>query len=332
MTPVSPGQPVAPVVEPVVDPSAGESGIAGTARRRMLRLVGSRRPEPPAPPVAPPLATPPERRRVTTATVVAGGLLLVTGLVLAFAGYLLVGSGLAANRNQGVMYDHLRTSLAQATVPVSAPIAAGTPLGVVSVPTIGLEQVFVEGSSSEQTLNGPGLTTGSVLPGQTGLSVLVGRRATFGAPFAHLDRLHPGDRIDVTTGQGRFAYVVDLVRTSDAPASQVRVVPSRLTLVTSDPAFTPDRKLVVSAHLTGNALPASTGTTAPASDQPGHGSHDRAVELLLWCQLLLLVTVAVTWAALRLPGRGLWIGAVPVLLAILWNVFENLAVLLPNTL
>jgi sortase A len=296
----------------------------------MLRLVGSRRPEPtvvaaPSPPVR-------ERRPLTAATVVAGGLLLVTGLVLAFAGYLLVGSGLAANRNQGVMYDRLRTSLAQATVPVAAPIAPGTAVGVLSVPSLGLEQVFVEGSSSDQTRNGPGLKTDSVLPGQSGLSVLVGRRTTFGAPFAHLDRLQPGDRIDVTTGQGRFAYVVDLVRTSDAPASQVRVVPSRLTLVTSDPAFTPNRQLMVSARLTGKALPASTGTSAPLSDQPGHGSHDQAVALLLWCQLLLLVTLAVTWAALRLPGRGLWIGAVPVLLAILWQVFDNLAVLLPNTL
>ena len=39
-----------------------------------------------------------------------------------------------------------------------------------------------------------------------------------------------------------------------------------------------------------------------------------------------------TWAAIRFPGRALWIGATPVLLAVLWKVFENLALLLPNTL
>jgi sortase A len=115
--------------------------------------------------------------------------------------------------------------------------------------------------------------------------------------------------------------------------TKVRVVPARLTLVTADPAYAPNRTLTVSATLTGKALPASTGTTAPTSDQPGHGSSDRLVSLLLWSQLLLLTTVVVTWAALRLPGRrGLWIGAVPVLLAILWQVFESLSVLLPNTL
>jgi sortase A len=310
-------------------PDTDGGGTASTRRtpRRVLRLVGSRRP------AAPPLpAERHEHRPLTAGRAIAGGLLLVTGLVLAFAAYLVVGSGLAANRAQDVMYRQLRTELEQATVPVSGPIPAGTPLGVVRVDSIGLDQVFVEGSSSDQTRNGPGLRTDSVLPGQTGVSVLVGHRSASGAAFAHLDQVRPGDRIDVVTGQGRFTYVVDMVRTSDAAPTKVRVVPARLTLVTSDPAYAPDRTLTVSATLEGKAQPTSTGTTAPGSDQPGHGSSSHLVGLLLWSQLLLVTTLLVTWAALRMPGRGLWIGAVPVLLAILWQVFDNLAVLLPNTL
>jgi sortase A len=256
----------------------------------------------------------------------------VTGLLLAFGAYLVLGSGLAASRTQDVLYSRLQRSLAEATVPVSGTIAPGTPLGVVRIASAGVDQVFVEGSSSDQTRIGPGLKSDSVLPGQAGVSVLVGHRSTSGAAFRHLDRVRPGDRIEVVTGQGRFTYVVDLVRTSDAPAAQVRVVPARLTLVTSDPAYAPNRTLTVSAALRGTPKPASTGTAAPASDQPGHGSSAALVGLLLWSQLLLLSTVVVTWAALRLPGRGLWIGALPVLLAILWQVFDNLAVLLPNTL
>jgi sortase A len=316
-------------VAATLTPLTPDSDDGPTGRRtplRVLRLVGSRKPEPSQP------TAPRPARPLTTARVIAGGLLLVTALLLAFAAYLVVGSRLTANRTQDVLYRHLRTDLAEATVPVSAPIAAGTPLGVVTIPEIGLDQVFVEGSSSDQTRTGPGLKTDTVLPGQTGLSVLVGHRSTMGAAFAHLDRLRPGDRIQVATGQGRFTYVVDLVRTSDAPSTHVRVVDSRLTLVTSDPVFTPDRTLMVSARLQGKALPASTGTIAPPSDQPGHGSTSHLVGLLLWSQLLLLTTYVVTRAALRLPRRGLWIGATPVLLAILWQVFENLAVLLPNTL
>ena len=269
---------------------------------------------------------------VTGATVVAFGLITLTGLLAAFGFYLFVGSGLAANRTQDVLYQQLDDTLAQATVPVAGVVPDGTPLGIVEIPRLGVEQVFVEGSASEQTIGGPGLKPDSVLPGQTGVSVLVGRRATFGAPFRHLDQLQPGDRILVTTGQGRFTYVVDLVRTSDAPATKIEQVPARLTLVTSDPAITPSRSLTVTARLDGDAQPASTGVPATADDAPGSGSSGRGIALLLWAQLLLVVTVVVTWAALRFNVRAVWIGAVPVLLAILWNVFENLAVLLPNTL
>ena len=266
------------------------------------------------------------------ATVLAGVIGLLTALIILFGFFLFVGSGLAADRRQDVMFEDLRTKLSEATVPVSGVIATGTPLGVVSIPRLGLEQVFVEGSASEQTASGPGLRHDSVLPGQAGASVLVGRRAAFGGAFAHLDRLRPGDRIGITTGQGRFTYVIDLVRTSDAPSSKIPQVDSRLTLVTSDPALAPTRTLMVSGHLEGKALPASTGTGTVAADVPGSGSTGRGVALLLWSQLLLVVTGLVTWAGIRLPGRAIWLGSAPVLLAILWNVFDNLAVLLPNTL
>ena len=318
---------MAATLTPLTPDSGGDATTRRTPRR--MWLVGSRKPE------STPAATPRparEARPLTMARVVAGGLLLVTGLLLAFAAYLVVGSRLAANRTQDVLYSHLRTDLAAATVPVSGVIAPGTPLGVVTIPEIGMRQVFVSGSSSEQTKSGPGLKPDSVLPGQTGLSVLVGHRSTSGSAFGHLDQLRPGDRIEVTTGQGRFLYVVDLVRTSDAPGTQVQVAASRLTMVTSDPAYAPDRTLMVSARLQGKALPASTGTASLPGDQPGHGTKTRLIPLLLWSQLLLLTTLLVTWAALRMPRRGLWIGAAPVLLAILWQVFENLAVLLPNTL
>jgi sortase A len=272
--------------------------------------------------------------QVTTGVVIASGLLLVTALIALFGVFLVVGSALGANRAQDVMFDDLKEQLGLATVPVNGAIPTGTPIGIVEIPRLGIEDVFVEGSASEQTINGPGLRHDTVLPGQAGASVLVGRRSTFGAPFADLDRLRPGDKILVTTGQGTFTYVIDLVRTSDSPDAQIEQVPSRLTLVTSDPAFTPTRTLQVSSQLDGDPLPATTAGGTVPQDLPGEGSPGRQVALLLWAQALLLVTGLVTWTTLRQPGvrRALWIGATPVLLAILWNVFENVAVLLPNTL
>jgi sortase A len=271
--------------------------------------------------------------RLNTAVVIASGLMLVTGLVALFGLFLFVGSSLAANRDQDVMYTRLKEQLKLAIVPVNGAIPTGTPIGIVEIPGLDLEQVFVEGSASEQTIHGPGLRHDTVLPGQAGASVLVGRRATFGSAFADLDQVKVGDQIKVTTGQGQFTYVVDLVRTTDSPAVQIEQVPSRLTLVTSDPAITPTRSLQVSARLDGDPLPATTRQATVADDLPGEGSSGRQVSLLLWAQALLIVTGFTTRTALSKPGRGgLWIAAVPVLLALLWQVFENLAVLLPNTL
>ena len=149
-----------------VTPDSDDDPAGRRTSMRVLRLVGGRKAD--GTPQPTPDSPPREPRPVTTAQVVAAGLLLVTGLLVAFAGYLVVGSRLAANRAQDVLYRDLRTDLAAATVPVAGPIAPGTPVGVVTIPAIGLDQVFVEGSSSDQTKSGPGLKTDSVLPGQTG--------------------------------------------------------------------------------------------------------------------------------------------------------------------
>lgn len=265
-------------------------------------------------------------------SLVAAAMIGVTGLLVAFGGYLLLGSRLEAERQQDVLYSRLVEDLAAAVVPVNGAIPTGTPLGILSIPALGVEQVFVEGSASEQTAIGPGLRHDSVLPGQAGLSVLVGRRATFGAPFADLDRLQPGDELVVTTGQGEATYVVDLVRTSDAPTSEIAQVPARLTLITSDPALAPNRQLVVSAALDGEPLPRGTGTATVADDAPGEGSSGHLVALLLWSQAFLLVVLGLTWGAARLPSAALWIGGAPVAVAVTWNVCQQLAYLLPNTL
>jgi sortase A len=312
---------------------------------------------PPGAPAAPPETAPPARRRIrlrrkegvrraeprprrpwewNVATVVATGMMLVFGVLALFGAYLFGGSALAEHREQDIAFAQLKKDLALATVPVGGAIAPGTPVGIVTIPSLGVEQVFEMGSNSEQTLDGPGLRPDTVLPGQAGVSVLIGRRATAGAPFRNLDQLQPGDTIKVVTGQGKFTYVVDVVRTSDAPDRQIVEADSRLTLVTSDPAITNTRTLTVSATLDGKALPASTGLagggSADTSDQAGKGVSDHAISLLLWAQALLITSIAATWATVRLRWRAVWIGAVPALLAVLWHVFENLTLLLPNTL
>jgi sortase A len=288
--------------------------------------------------LVPPVAEPPEprpavrRRALRTSSLVAWSLSALGLVVLAFVGFLLAGSSVQANRTQDLLYDDLAGRLADATAPVSGVIPAGTPIGLLEIPRLGLRQVLLQGSSSAETARGPGLKSDTAFPGEAGLSLVVGRRSTFGAPFRHLDRLAVGDEITVTTGLGRARFRVDLVRHTDDPKQTITQAASRLTLVTSDPAFTPTRQIVVSAVLQGTPYPTSTTPVGREGEVPGQHTLDRAIFVLLWTQALLVVVWAATRAGLRFRKRAVWIGAVPVLLAVLWNLFEGIAALLPNTL
>lgn len=253
-------------------------------------------------------------------------------VLLAFVGYLLLGSSVQAHRAQDVAYAKIRQQLADGVAPVSGVVPAGTPIGVLEIPALDLHQALFQGSTSEQTVDGPGLKSDTAFPGASGNAVVVGRRATFGAPFRDLGKLEVGDEITVATGLGKARFTVDVVRRSDDPASTIANAASRITLVTSDPALTPTRQIVVSAARVGTPYPAATTPVARDAEAPGQRTWDRAIFVLLWTQLLLVVAWATTRLALRFGNRSVWIGAVPVVLFVLWNLFEGVAVLLPNTL
>ena len=120
-------------------------------------------------------------------------------------------------RTQSRLLTRYRTTLRQATAAAAdlttstrtgtAP-GRGTPIALVEIQRVGIQQVVVEGVRSRQTQGGPGHVPGSANPGQPGNSVFVARRSTFGGPFRSLARLRRGDRIVVTTAQGQSTYHV----------------------------------------------------------------------------------------------------------------------------
>jgi sortase A len=89
---------------------------------------------------------------------------------------------------------------------------SGAPVAIVDIGDIHVEQVVVEGVGPQQTLRGPGHVPGTAGPGQPGNSAVVARRSAFGASFSDLGSLDDGDRILVTTSQGRSVYEVSEVR------------------------------------------------------------------------------------------------------------------------
>ncbi|WP_155993155.1 sortase [Nocardioides sp. URHA0020] len=239
--------------------------------------------------------------------------------------YLTVLSGFEQGHAQKGLYDRVRTELALGTAPMSAGAPAGTPIAVLDVPALGISNlVVVEGTRAEQTADGPGHLLGSVLPGQQGVSVLMGRSLAFGAPFADLPRLRVGDRILVTTGQGRFTYTVNGVRRRGDPVpAALQAKEGRLSLVTAAGdgrfgALAPGDTVYVDAVLADAAPAGVVGTRDPVSPMEVHVSAGTLAELALALQLLLGALVATVWAWQRWSHRGAWIAGAPVVLAAAW--------------
>ena len=162
-------------------------------------------------------------------------------LLLSFVAYASVFSWLQFNRAQTLEYNDLRSSLAQATTPVGQLdnnghlVAPGTPIALLIIPSLGLSQVIDEGTTGSVLRSGPGHRRDSVMPGQAGVSVLMGRQTTFGGPFGSISQLVPGATITVTTGQGLSTFrVIDVRHQNDPAPTAVSVTGGRLELITAD--------------------------------------------------------------------------------------------------
>jgi sortase A len=295
------------------------------------RTTASARPDAPAPRPAGP-----QPWQVTGA--IAG---LAVLFVVGFFVYLYGLSYVSEARAQTGMFKNFVYQLQQATAPVgpyttgpngaTIPLAEGTPVAVLNIPEIGLRDVVVvEGTSSRDLALGPGHVAASVLPGQTGVSFIYGKVATYGAPFAHLMRLNRGDQFTVTTGQGTATYVVESFGTSSNPAPADAA--NRLVLETAASSFLPNSAVQVSADLLSKPQPNPGGwpqITAQEADM-GRDTADGLVPLMLWSQALLLAVIIATVAAHRWSRWATYLLMAPVVMALIWCVYENLACLLPN--
>jgi sortase A len=274
----------------------------------------------------PPKAAAP-RRPVVRA--VGLGLSLLGVLVLGFAAYLYVLSGVQEARSQATLYERLAGELGNGVGP-TGPTKPGAPVAILNIPSIAVHDlVVVEGTSPENLTLGPGHLRNTTLPGQGGISVIYGRRATFGAPFSRLPQLRPGARITVITSQGTSAYTVralgDSQRLVENPA------PNQLILLTAGSSTIPTYYVDIDANLTSKAQPSPGGLPDITTRETALGSDGAALVLTtLWAFALVLVSAGGTVAAVRWSPWLVYLSAVPVALAVLWNLYENLAALLPN--
>jgi sortase A len=266
----------------------------------------------------------------------------IGALALWFILYAFVLSGLQEHGRQTRLYDRYRLQLATATAPLGGLIRPGAPVALLSAPSGGLHGlVVVEGTTSAQLTSGPGHLRNTPLPGQAGTSEILGRSVTFGGPFSDITRMHVGDKITVTTGQGVFVFRVFDVRHPGSPLPRpLSANQAGLTLVTSATngwrsGWAPSHAVYVDAVLAhGTVQPAPGGgvTTVSAASLPMQGSTKDAVSLIFWVEALLATGALALWCWLRWGRRQTWLVGVPVIVAMLWGTTNALMQLLPNLL
>jgi hypothetical protein len=249
---------------------------------------------------------------------------ILAALLLGFVADITALGTLRHYRNQQTSYANFRVKLANGTAPVGQTDAKGRlyPLG--TAVTSGVLE------------SGPGHLRDTPLPGQPGISVVMGRQAAFGGPFGALDKLRSGDPLTVTTGQGVQAFkVLDVRRAGDLLPPVLATGGSRIVLVTGDgPAFGPHGLLYVDAELTSTVQPANTVTTGfvTGAERPMAGDPGALYVLVLWAEALVVAAAGVAWLRLRWGRWQSWLVGVPVLAALGIAVANQIAELLPNLL
>jgi LPXTG-site transpeptidase (sortase) family protein len=273
-------------------------------------------------------------------------LMILASVLVGFSIWLAFGSRLYFARVQHDSYLSFRVPLANGTAPVGPTdpfdpnrlVALGTPVAILKIPALQMQDVVLEGSTGQVLQGGPGHVRDTVLPGQQGVSVILGRRAAYGGPFAGLGSLEPGDPITVVTQEGVATYrVLDLRREGDPLPPPLADGSGRLVLVTADGApFAPTGKLFVDADLLTKpfATPAPVLTTAtlPPNENAMGTDQSAWVPIVLWGQLLLFAAAAASWLS-RAWGRWqTWLVTIPVIGYLCVMVADQVTRLLPNIL
>jgi len=329
--------------EPVRAPSRLTAGRrrpdVSADRRPRRRESAPRAPKPPKSMPTPPRPLAPlSRRQIVMRSI----LLLVVVTQIGFLFHVTVYSQLRHAVLQAQLRSELTSELAAGTAPVSEGtfenvlLADGAPVARISIPAIGVDEIVVEGTSSDALMSGPGHRRDTVLPGQVGTSVLMGRAWAYGGPFSRIQELAPGESISVVTGQGESFYKVIGVRYAGDPApSAVASGHGRLTLQSARGfPYLPNASIRVDADLVSNVQAAgarqTTFATLPASHKAMASDTSTLWALVFALQFLIAAEIGTVYAWLRFGRAKTWLVATPVLILAFLLVFDQATKLLPN--
>lgn len=244
-------------------------------------------------------------------------------------------SQMVAGRELAARFDVARGAMGMTDLsPLpNEPVAVGTPLAVLSIPSLRLQQIVAEGASAAQLQHGPGHVSGTVGIGERGVSIIAGRRAAWGAPFGAVPSLKVGDSVTATTVAGRVEYKVTQVTTVAPDLRAPTGAMSRLVLQTSSPAGLALSDSYIVADSVKPAFPSTPQNRLPDVGVRG-GDLTALPQAVLWIALLVLfVGLARYWVVAGVMDRVLaWSLATPVLALAGLLALRALSSLLPATL
>lgn len=296
---------------------------------RLKRTDRARRPLPPLPP---------------RLDLLRAALIVLSLLATSLAFHVVVVSSLQQRSAQHRAYNTFRRTVAEGTAPAGPtdgdgrPIARGTPVAYLEIPSIGVRQVVGEGTSAADLMAGPGHRRDTPLPGQAGTSIVMGRQSSYGGPFNRLGDLKVNDKITVTTGAGIATFTVLSLRSDGDPAPPARRPGrGRLLLVSaSGPSYVPSKVLRVDADLDTPASPAPAATVTasalPAAEQIMGTDPTTLWRLVLWLQALIAVALGIVWSWHRWGRPQTWIVFFPLTALVGLFAAAEAARLLPNLL
>ena len=325
----------------VSEPAAGPATPAPSAARPEGGAAGGGTGLPPPPPGYP--RRPPVTPGQLVTRTFGASLLILAVTALSFVAWVGLFSSLHYDKAQLNAYDTLRPELAMGTAPNGPTlpnnpaqlVPMGAPVAVLSIPAIGLRTVILQGTTGSVLEDGPGHLRDTVMPGQAGISVILGRQTAYGGPFGGLAGLVPGDSIKVVTGQTVATYkVIDLRRAGDPLPPTLAAGAGRMTLVTADGApLEPSGILYVDANETSKPQP-SPGVVLSGYLSPTENamSTDQGawLPIVLWGQLLVLVAFALSWLWTAWGKWQTWVIAIPTVGFLVLAIADQATRLLPN--
>jgi LPXTG-site transpeptidase (sortase) family protein len=237
---------------------------------------------------------------------------------------------LVHDRAATALEQRLASDLVNGVAPVSNPIALGVPIGLIDVPNREVRAVVIEGSKAEQLAQASGHLIGSALPGQPGVSAILGRSQTYGAEFKNLDQLIVGDEVVVTTGQGVHTYeVIDITVRSARDAAAFQGEGHMLILAT---VVNSSDRLVVRATLTSPVFPAGEATDHQTSlDELGlAGDSSSWSDLALWMLIAALLAAGFPVIVNQVGRRVGWLVVAPIAMWVALEVWTAISLMSPS--